>query len=153
MTFTYDPNLADPLSRARALLLDTSEPVMLFPDEAYNNYADLYGWDMGTANLAVIAKNKYGNMPTTAALEGLGSARWTDRMAAWQSVIDSAMSGAVNGPASQVPDAEGNIPPDAHVQNMQVEAVYQDDPYVLRDWWGNPIPREAWRKPWWRPWW
>jgi len=95
--FTYDPTLADPLSRSRAMLLDTAEPSMLFPDEAYQNYADLYGWDVGTANLAVICKNKYGNMPGSAMLEGLGSATWRDRMAAWQTVIDAAMSGAVTG--------------------------------------------------------
>lgn len=152
MTFTYNADLGDPLSRARAMLLDTAEASMLFPDEAYNNYADLYGWDQGTANLAVIAKNKYGNMPSSAALEGLGSASWRDRMAAWQSVIDAALGGAVNGAATLVPDEAGNIPPDIAVQQMQVELTYQDDPYVLRDREGRPIHREAWRRWWGHPW-
>jgi hypothetical protein len=148
VTFSYDETLADPLSRSRAMLLDTSEPVMLFPDEAYNNYADLYGWDVGTANLAVIAKNKYGNMPSSATLDGLGGASWRDRMAAWDTVIAAALGGAVSGSTEPLPDAEGNIPPDVAVQNMQVETVYVDDPYVLRDMYGHPIPRERWRTPW-----
>jgi len=36
---------------------------------------------------------------------------------------------------------------------MQIEVTYTDDPYVLRDYWGRPIPRELWRTPWGRyPW-
>lgn len=131
------------------MLLDTAEASMLFPDEAYLNYADLYGWDQGTANLAVIAKNKYGNMPSSAALEGLGSASWRDRMAAWQSVIDAALGGGVSGGSGQqLPDEAGNIAPDQAVKQMQVELTYQDDPYILRDAQGKPIHRERWRQPW-----
>ena len=152
MVFTFDPTLADPLSRSRAMLIDTAEASMMFPDEAYQNYADLYGWDIGTANLAVIAKNKYGNMPTTATLDGLGTASWRDRMLAWDTVIQYALGGSVSG-TTMPTDPNVDIPPSEAVQQMQIEVTYTDDPYVLRDYWGRPIPRELWRTPWGRyPW-
>ena len=124
MTFTYDPDLGDELSRSRALLLDTDAALPLFSDEAYRNYFDLFGVDAGTAQLATILLNKYGNMPTAANITGLGNASWGDRLDAWKSVVLAATEGAVSG----VPGGEAAAGEPAYNQPYRMEVRTKNDP-------------------------
>jgi hypothetical protein len=97
MAFTFDPDLGDELSRTRALLLDTVESGALFSDEAIQNYLTLYGVDNGTAQLALILLNTWGNEPTSVTVEGIG-VTWGARFAAWNKVIsDVRQYGIIGG--------------------------------------------------------
>jgi hypothetical protein len=87
MTFSYDPDLGDVLSRVRALLLDTDGDNPLFSDEAIVNYHALYGVDEGTVKLARILQNQYANEPSQVVIPSL-RVTWADRFNAWQAIID-----------------------------------------------------------------
>lgn len=89
MTFSYDANLGDAISRTRFYLLDTvdtAETPALLSDEAIQNFFDLYGVDEGTAKLATGLMNQYGNEPSAVTVAGIG-VTWGARLAAWQAVV------------------------------------------------------------------
>ncbi len=86
MSFTFDENLADAVSRTRFFLLDTDEEYPLLTDEAIQTFFGLYGVDEGTAKLAVGLMNRFGNEPASVTVAGIG-VTWGARFAAWQAVI------------------------------------------------------------------
>lgn len=107
MAFSYDANLGDAISRTRRLLLDTVDnppaaPALL-TDEAITTYHSLWGMGEGTAKLALILMNEYGNQPSQATIEGIATT-WGDRFKAWQAVIaDVRVYGAEPSPAPTAP--------------------------------------------------
>lgn len=93
---TYDPSLADPISRMRFALGDTSSSAPLLPDATYTAVLAAQGADEQAAVVALARSliAREAQAPTRIVAPDGQSAEFGKRLAGWQALIADAPSSA-----------------------------------------------------------
>lgn len=96
MSATYDPTLADAISRMRFALGDTNTAVALLPDATYTAVLAAQGGDEQAAAVALARSliAREAQAPTRIVAPDGQSVEFGKRLAGWQALIDAAPSTA-----------------------------------------------------------
>lgn len=99
MSFTYDNELGDPVSRLRRAVGDVDRDDQLAPDETYEGYLRLYGVSFTAAAVTIGEKKaqrdalrgiaaEVAREPTSVNRTGEGSVDWAARVPTWLALAD-----------------------------------------------------------------
>lgn len=101
---SYDPTLADPISRLRFALGDANVLAPLLPDVTYTAVLEAQGGDEQAAAVALARSliSREAQAPTRIVAPDGQSAEFGKRLAGWQALIDTAPSSAGGSTAGGV---------------------------------------------------